>query len=633
LRFRLTRTRVAMLAIGVAAIVAGTAGSLGSARAASGRQAIPNTRPSWLGHAKNLGHASPGAAVSARIYLTPNGGMSKLQQFALAVSTPGNAQYRHFLKPSGYFQRFGTTAGTVSAVKSWLTGAGLQVTGVEQHNRYVEVSGKVAAAETAFGVSIDSYRHNGLTVQAPTAALNAPAAVAPSVLTVLGVDTTPMIVHPQAQKPAPPEPGFRNATPCSTYYGEKLATTLPQFNGHTLPYAPCGYVGSQFRSAYEGSTTLDGTGVTVAITDAYASPNIASDAATYAGRNGDRAYAPGQFSQSLPKTLTRVNGGSHQCGENGWYGEETLDVEAVHAMAQGAKIRYYGAASCYDADFLDTFARINDEDAAQVVTNSWDGLEGGQKASTTAAYQQAFLQGAAEGISYMFSSGDDGDESLATGLVQTDYPASDPYATAVGGTTTAINSAGSMAWETGWGTMKYGLSSDGTSWDPLGFLYGSGGGESSLFAQPAYQAGITPAGARGVPDVAMDADVTTGMLIGETQTFPEGVHYDQYRIGGTSLASPLFAGMTALAFQHAGGGVGLLNPTIYANKNAFTDVTGAGADAGNVRVDFTNGLDGSDGILYSVRTFDQDLSLAVNPGWDDVTGLGSPNSGWLSAVG
>ena len=633
MRFRLTRTRVAMLAIGVAAIVAGTAGSLGSARAASGRQAIQNTRPSWLGHAKNLGHASPGAAVSARIYLTPNGGMGKLQQFALAVSTPGNAQYRHFLTPSGYFQRFGTTAGSVSAVKSWLSGAGLQVTGVEQHNRYVEVSGKVAAAEKAFGVSIDSYRHNRLTVQAPTAALNAPAAVAPSVLTVLGVDTTPMIVHPQAQKPAPPEPGFRNATPCSTYYGEKLATTLPQFNGHTLPYAPCGYVGSQFRSAYEGSTTLDGTGVTVAITDAYASPNIASDAATYAGRNGDRAYAPGQFSQSLPKTLTRVNDGSHQCGENGWYGEETLDVEAVHAMAQGAKIRYYGAASCYDADFLDTFARINDEDAARVVTNSWDGVEAGQKASTTAAYQQAFLQGAAEGISYMFSSGDDGDESLATGLVQTDYPASDPYATAVGGTTTAIDSAGSLAWETGWGTMKYGLSSDGTSWDPLGFLYGSGGGESSLFAQPAYQAGITPAGARGVPDVAMDADVTTGMLIGETQTFPEGVHYDQYRIGGTSLASPLFAGMTALAFQHAGGGVGLLNPTIYANKNAFTDVTGAGPDAGNVRVDFTNGLDGSDGILYSVRTFDQDLSLALNPGWDDVTGLGSPNSGWLTAVG
>jgi subtilase family serine protease len=235
----------------------------------------------------------------------------------------------------------------------------------------------------------------------------------------------------------------------------------------------------------------------------------------------------------------------------------------------------------------------------------------------------------------MFSSGDNGDEVANTGTLQADYPVSDPYVTGVGGTTTAINASGALAWETGWGTMKYGLSSDGTSWNPLGFLYGAGGGESTLFAQPSYQAGITPAGARGVPDVAMDADVTTGMLIGETQSFPEGFHYDQYRIGGTSLASPLFAGMTALAFQHAGGGVGLLNPTIYANAStgAFTDVTGPGPDAGNVRVDYANGLDASGGLLYSVRTFDQDSSLDVNPGWDDVTGLGSPNGGWLTAVG
>jgi subtilase family serine protease len=156
-----------------------------------------------------------------------------------------------------------------------------------------------------------------------------------------------------------------------------------------------------------------------------------------------------------------------------------------------------------------------------------------------------------------------------------------------------------------------------------------------LFGQPAYQAGITPSGARGVPDVAMDGDVTTGMLIGETQTFPEGTHYDQYRIGGTSLSSPLFAGMTALALQHAGSAVGLLNPRIYANAatGVFTDVTGPGLDPGNVRVDFANSLDASDGLLYSVRTFDQDTSLAVAPGWDDVTGLGSPNSGWLTALG
>jgi subtilase family serine protease len=630
LRFRLTSTRVAVLAVAVAAIVAGT---LGSAQAAPGRQAIPNTRPGWLNHAKNQGHASPGASVNARIYLAPNGGMAKLKQFALAVSTPGNAQYRHFLKPSQYFQRFGTSNAAVSAVKSWLTGAGLHVTKVEAHNRFVEISGDVAHAEKAFGVTINRYTHNGLAVQAPTGALSAPAGLAPSVLTVLGMDTTPSTVSPASQKPAPPPAGFRNAPPCSTYYGEKIATSVPQFNGHTLPYAPCGYTGPQFRSAYEGGTALDGTGVTVAITDAYGAPTIASDAATYAARNGDRAYAPGQFSQFVAAPMTRVNNGRRQCGENGWYGEETLDVEAVHAMAQGAKIRYYGAASCYDTDFLDTFARVNDDDAAQIVTNSWGGSSIGQRATVIAAYEQAFLQGAAEGISYMFSSGDDGDDLASTGVVQTDYPTSDPYATGVGGTTTAIDATGALAWETGWGTRKYSLSSDGTSWDPVGFLYGAGGGESPLFGQPSYQAGITPAGARGVPDVAMDADVTTGMKIGETQTFPDGVYYDQYRIGGTSLASPLFAGMTALAFQHAGGGVGLLNPTIYSHRSAFTDVSGPGPDPGNVRVDFANSVDASGGLLYSVRTFNQDESLTVAPGWDDVTGLGSANTGWLTAVG
>jgi subtilase family serine protease len=136
-----------------------------------------------------------------------------------------------------------------------------------------------------------------------------------------------------------------------------------------------------------------------------------------------------------------------------------------------------------------------------------------------------------------------------------------------------------------------------------------------------------------VPDVAMDADPTTGMLVGETQSFPEGVHYGEYRIGGTSLASPLFAGMTALSFQHAGHGVGLLNPVIYGHGAAFTDVAGTPQDPGNVRVDFANGLDDSAGLLYSVRTFNQDSSLTTGPGWDDVTGLGSPNAGWLSATG
>jgi subtilase family serine protease len=131
----------------------------------------------------------------------------------------------------------------------------------------------------------------------------------------------------------------------------------------------------------------------------------------------------------------------------------------------------------------------------------------------------------------------------------------------------------------------------------------------------------------------MDADPNTGMLIGLTQAFPTGNHYDQYRIGGTSLASPLFAGITALSFEHAGTAVGLLNPSIYANLSSFTDVRAVPTLTGDVRPDFVNGLDASNGLKYSVRTFGLDSSLTVVKGYDQVTGVGTPNPAWLVALG
>jgi subtilase family serine protease len=168
------------------------------------------------------------------------------------------------------------------------------------------------------------------------------------------------------------------------------------------------------------------------------------------------------------------------------------------------------------------------------------------------------------------------------------------------------------------------------------FLYGAGGGYSAVFARPSYQNGVVHGGSgRAFPDVALDADPTTGMLVGETQIFPAGVKYDEYRIGGTSLASPLMAGVVADAAQHASSRLGFLNIAIYklaaAHIGAFTDVTPvAGA---NVRPDFANGVNKSNGYLYSVRTFDQDSSLFTAPGWDDVTGVGTPNSVFLTAFG
>jgi subtilase family serine protease len=306
-------------------------------------------------------------------------------------------------------------------------------------------------------------------------------------------------------------------------------------------------------------------------------------------------------------------------------------------MAPSANIVYYGSRSCDNGDLSDTLAKVVNQNKASLVTNSWGSA--GETAGTdeVAADEQIFLQGALQGIGFLFSSGDSGDELAKTGIRQPDYPASDPYVTAVGGTSDAIGGDGTFAFQTGWGTEKYTENADHKGWTNIGFTSGAGGGESSMFGRPAYQQGVVPnsfGSGRAVPDVGLDADPTTGFLVGQTQTFPDGVYYDEYRIGGTSLASPLYAGMTALTTENAGGRLGFLNPAIYAQAGSgtFTDVKGSPPDEGNVRADFANSTDDSAGIVYSVRALGRDSSLALGTGWDEVTGIGSPNPGWLTSI-
>ncbi len=146
----------------------------------------------------------------------------------------------------------------------------------------------------------------------------------------------------------------------------------------------------------------------------------------------------------------------------------------------------------------------------------------------------------------------------------------------------------------------------------------------------------------------MDADPTTGMLIGETQNFalssvfgPAGVHYGEYRIGGTSLASPLLAGVQAVVQQGADARIGFANPLIYwlkaneHNSSVFFDPKGGkGApDFGDVRSDYANGYNATNGLLFSLRSFNQDSSLITSQGWDDVTGVGTVSKGYITTVG
>jgi subtilase family serine protease len=130
------------------------------------------------------------------------------------------------------------------------------------------------------------------------------------------------------------------------------------------------------------------------------------------------------------------------------------------------------------------------------------------------------------------------------------------------------------------------------------------------------------------------------MLVGQTQQFPDGTNkYSEYRIGGTSLSSPLLAGMLADAVQRRGESFGLANPALYAiaGSGAYYDVTKTDKAAypGAVRNDYINGVDATGGYRYTARSFDQDeaLTIHVAPGYDDVSGIGTPNGeAWLSGL-
>jgi subtilase family serine protease len=237
------------------------------------------------------------------------------------------------------------------------------------------------------------------------------------------------------------------------------------------------------------------------------------------------------------------------------------------------------------------------------------------------------IQAAAEGIGVYFSSGDSGDETSTLGVASTDFPASSPWVTAVGGTSLGVGANGSRVLETGWGTSNYDCDAQTLACARTGWLYGSGGGVSRVFAEPSYQvaAGLK-LGGRGVPDVAAVGDPQTGYLVGQTQTFPDRVVYDEFRLGGTSLSSPLFAGIVALAQQRAGRSFGFANPLLYANRAKLHDVTSTKTAV--ARRNYVNDVDASQGTVDRLRTFDDysgSPTQHTNPGWDNVTGLGTPN--------
>jgi subtilase family serine protease len=632
---------------------------------AAEQSVVPQSHPQWASPQAKVADAPSSQKMTFRVYLRMRD-QDGAESTARAVSDPNSPSYRHYLSPGEVLARYAAEGTTVKSTRDWLTSAGFSIGDVPANNAYVEVTGTVDQTQRAFGVHLGEYSVRGKTLRAPDQDLTVPTSLSSSVLGVIGVDqasalltpshvggpddvsSTPGISTYATPGTVPPPNGFRNSPPCGAYFGQKTDTTDPAYAGTQLPYAPCGYKPAQLRSAYGIDNAvahgIDGHGTTVAIVDAFASPNLYADAAEYARRN-DPSYPlrRSQYHQIVFPANPDLEGPAG-CDAAGWYGEQTLDVEAVHAMAPGANILYVGGSDCQDISLDKALNMIVSGHKADLVSNSYGDLGEDIPADLVRVFEQIAQQSALEGIGLYFSSGDSGDDSRYLPQPSPDFSASSPWVTAVGGTSLGVGEDGQKVLETGWETSRSRLT-NGT-WGPVAYQYGAGGGTSRLFPEPFYQQGVVPdelaranqtGNQRGrvVPDISMVGDPNTGMLIGMTQTFPEGVAYGEYRIGGTSLSSPLLAGVVADSDQLVGFHHGFLNPALYlfsSHTPAITDVTHV--DGGVVRVDYINGLDASAGLSTTVRTFDYpNLTIHTTPGYDNVTGLGVPNGFAFLALG
>ena len=627
---------------------------------------------------------------------------SGAQALVRAVSTPGSASYRHYLTAAQWEGRFSPTEAQVDNAKSWLASQGFAVGAVSKDHLTIAATGTAAQVQSAFGTTLKSYNVAGHTERLATRDLSVPSSMAGVVAGVMGINqtvATPAVgsnpdlpgasstrTTAPAAKPSqfPPAPAaFLTAPPCSAYYGEQTTTTSPPFGqGYpdAVPDVVCGYKPGQYRSAYGVTPAATGKRVTVAVIDAYGSATIKSDATRYFAQNDPgNPFWKAAFTQLNAKPFD----GQDVCAASSWLTEQALDVEAVHAMAPNARILYVGAQDCMDGLFIAEQSVI-DNGLADVVTNSWGDPAGDllDDTATKIAYDDLFIMAATTGMTVQFSSGDDGDAFALVGASAAGYPASSPLVTAVGGTTLQIGSDGQRLGELGWNTGHSFLcaanlvdavpgctSNAVNTWLPVGSGGASGGFTSYAYVQPSYQAPVVPLALslrnqaifgptplRVVPDISLDADPGTGFLIGLHQTLPSGVsQYTQTRYGGTSLASPLLAGIVADADQAAGVSVGFLNPAIYrldkSDPPSIFDVLPEPSLEGNFRVDNAGALGlglQAAGTATSFRELDYDgleiycdgtgncatrpETLSAAAGYDSLTGLGSPGTDFIAVL-
>ncbi len=425
--------------------------------------------------------------------------------------------------------------------------------------RTVKLTGTVANMQRAFGVSLAHKTMEGVTYRVREGSINLPAELQGYVVAVLGLDN-----RPQA------EPHFR-------ILGEQgeAAAQAAQGQGFARPHAggSISYTPVQVGELYQfpnGATASNQTIGIIELGGGFRQTDITAYFKTLGQKPPTVIAVPIGTGRNNPTNSTSADG------------EVMLDIDVAGAVAPGARIVVYFAPNT-DQGFVDAIAHaIHDTTyKPSVISISWGSAEVNWTAQAMAALDAACQSAAALGITITAASGDNGSSDAVTdGKNHVDFPASSPHVLACGGTNLQ-GSGSTITAETVWNAQPQGGA--------------TGGGVSNIFPLPTWQTNskvpkpTDPAGGRGVPDVAGDADPASGYVV--------RVDGKTFVIGGTSAVAPLWAGVIALANQQNGKSAGFIQPAIYAAQGnaAFRDI-----------------VQGNNG------------SFVAGPGWDACTGLGSP---------
>jgi len=634
----------AAIAACAAAVAGGVVEAPGPARAASA-VSVPGSVPAAVGTAVRVGAAPASQRMTVQVWLTPD--VARAAAAADAAATPGSPEFHHYLSPDAYAARFGPSAAQAKAVATWLTGKGLTGVQLDGGRDYVSATGPVSAVESAFQVRIGRYQArdaaSGPAGRPPVFTSNdrevsVPASLASDVLGVTGLSSSSAASRSTAA-PAPQGGGVPAAATCAQYWAQHAHALQPAYQGLTQASLPvCGYSAAQLRAAYGVTSQDTGSGQTVALTEDESPTAMFQTLTAYARSNHLPLPKASQFRQVQAGSACAASSAAAATDRAAQSPpvdvEAEMDSEAVYAMAPGAnQVMVVGTGCDEDQALLDAASAVltgnGHQPLASIASNSWQIPLGDVSPQTVHAID---VRAAAEGVGMYVASGD------TPGLTVTD---SDPYAVAVGGTTLGIGATGNRVFETGWSDDFGSLA--GGKWTDLG-VSGGGGGVSAVYGQPSYQKGVVPASmaqvkvsgktvlGRTVPDIAADADPDTGMLVGYTETDSHGKpgSYATVSSGGTSLSTPLVAGLVADAQQGQKSPYGFINPLLYrlADTQAFHDALPVAASTPQQnRAAYIAPTDAF--TSANVDVFDAqhrpDTQQVTAKGYDTMTGIGTPN--------